>query len=847
MIQIYDPGNTNYDQNGNAILMPTVCELEAELNGGWCITLEHPIDPEGRWKHIVEDAVLQCETFLPNPQRFRIYEKQKNMSGVVAFARPIFLDSKDTLILDSRPTEKNGQEALDILLDGTGFQGKSDIAKEASSYIVRKNIPAALLGTDENSFVNRWGGEAIYDNETIIFNKTAGGNYGVKCEFGKNLQGINETVNMDSVITRIVPFSFNGHMLPGKRPWIDSPNIGKYATVHMRLVQFRDIALAEDMEGGYETIEELQAAMMAAVEKMFSEQKVDIPSVNYEVDMVELSKTVEYRDFKMLETVGLGDVVTCHHKGLGIDVSARAIRLVYDCILGTNKEVELGNYKGNYFTDMKNSTEAMQKTLEESMAVLASGKVDAEKIQGILDCTKVQLQAQRSIAQTQEVRALLFEDLDPDSDTYGAMCIGTMGFEIASERTDDGKDWKWKTFGTGKGFFADQITAGILQGVKIIAESGTIGGWDIEGRAIKKDVVDPNDPTIVNRVYFQPPLASGEKTWVLSCQRSTNSGKSFTGRFILFSDGSAKFGNTVINADGSARFGGTTISADGIIEMRPYDDGESPVYLRMLNADGEAYLSPLLFEMKTENGDTIAMASNLFKMQDSFGDKVTMALLNDGTGICLFRLSNEGGYFSFDNPVKITGDLQAIGNILGEILLGTSLDIEGAASIGGKLSVKGAVEGSSYGRFSDYLRVPVIIGRDGSTAVAVQTYYALYVRDYSGQYPQEVIASTFTTSCSEKWKENIEAVDDVRDIIKTSKIYKYTRKSDKENPKTEYGLILERECPEELMNSTKDGVDTFTMMAMLWHDHQRLISENEDMAKRVTALEKAHGIGQEGE
>ena len=43
-----------------------------------------------------------------------------------------------------------------------------------------------------------------------------------------------------------------------------------------------------------------------------------------------------------------------------------------------------------------------------------------------------------SIAKKQEVRAILFEDLDPDSPTFGAMCLGTLGFEIAGERTADG-------------------------------------------------------------------------------------------------------------------------------------------------------------------------------------------------------------------------------------------------------------------------------------------------------------------------------------------------------------------------------------------------------------------------
>ncbi|EPY2274701.1 hypothetical protein ACXAUS_003606, partial [Clostridium sporogenes] len=58
-------------------------------------------------------------------------------------------------------------------------------------------------------------------------------------------------------------------------------------------------------------------------------------------------------------------------------------------------------------------------------------------------------------------RAIIFEDKAPNSSTYGAMCLGTRGFQIAREMTNG--QWQWTTFGTGQGFTADLIRAGILQ------------------------------------------------------------------------------------------------------------------------------------------------------------------------------------------------------------------------------------------------------------------------------------------------------------------------------------------------------------------------------------------------
>lgn len=36
--------------------------------------------------------------------------------------------------------------------------------------------------------------------------------------------------------------------------------------------------------------------------------------------MVELANTVEYKDYKQLETVEVGDTITCKHKGIKIEV-----------------------------------------------------------------------------------------------------------------------------------------------------------------------------------------------------------------------------------------------------------------------------------------------------------------------------------------------------------------------------------------------------------------------------------------------------------------------------------------------------------------------------------------------
>lgn len=141
MIQIYNPENINFGQNGDMTLFPTSATVHPILNGAWEAELTHPIDREGRWKHIVKSAVVKMPSFNGD-QLFRIKDTQKSDSGVTAAMEPIFYDAMgDCWLDDIRPTAKNGQEALEIMLAPNGkYSGRSDITKAATAYYQNVNF-----------------------------------------------------------------------------------------------------------------------------------------------------------------------------------------------------------------------------------------------------------------------------------------------------------------------------------------------------------------------------------------------------------------------------------------------------------------------------------------------------------------------------------------------------------------------------------------------------------------------------------------------------------------------------------------------------------------------------------
>lgn len=64
MICVYDIGNTAYGGNGNAVLTPTEARAKMVAGGNYDLQLTHPIDPEGKWKHLAPEAVIR----IPVPE-----------------------------------------------------------------------------------------------------------------------------------------------------------------------------------------------------------------------------------------------------------------------------------------------------------------------------------------------------------------------------------------------------------------------------------------------------------------------------------------------------------------------------------------------------------------------------------------------------------------------------------------------------------------------------------------------------------------------------------------------------------------------------------------------------------
>ena len=464
MIQIYKAFNTDQTRNGDMVLMPSAAITHAVLNGSWSAELTHPIDPEGRWKYIEEEAIVEMPSFN-GKQLYRIRSKKKTVSTVQATMEPVFFDSIDDCWLeDVRPTNKTGQEALDIMLESNPkYSAKSDIDKLGTAYYEYQNFMEALNSNQDNSFINRWGGEILFDNYEIIVNSRVGEDRGVEIRYGKNIKkdGISEEVSTGNTVTRIYPKAYNGYKMSGKG-YVDSPLLRKYPTVKTITMTFSDVKMAEDAQEGDEekgiiicnSQDELDQSLKMKCENQYS-NGLDKPSVTISVDMVLTGNTEEYKQYRKLEEISLGDTVHCRNARLGIVTDARVIELKYNSILKRVESVVIGDYSYNYFNNVSSTVNRVQS------AIRSDGTVVAEQVYGAINTLNAFLHAQSTAAKRTDSVAYLIENLDQNSELYGAMEAGTQGLRLAKERKDG--EWIWRTAVTAAGIIADLIVTGKIQ------------------------------------------------------------------------------------------------------------------------------------------------------------------------------------------------------------------------------------------------------------------------------------------------------------------------------------------------------------------------------------------------
>lgn len=391
----------------------------------------------------------------------------------------------DDYIVDRRPTG-DVAHALDVVLSETRWsRGRCDLTTEASHTFYHESVREAL-----SEIAETWGGEMVTSvdvgptgvtGRSVAFVSRRGDQDGARrFTWTKDLLSVKRTVGADNPVTRVYGY--------GKGVETDAGGYG------------RRLQLNENLPGTPAYLEDAGATAvwghpgpdgktLPAVGRFVDEECEDVsqlhdetwaylqqhkqPQVSYEADVVDL--VAFGRDW---EGVALGDAVDIVDRGFGdggLRLRGRVSGLKRDLLDG-DCTVTFGTL-ADALTDMWRGVVKQVSTL--------SGKsvsYDSAAGQSASWLERLQTSLARQFGSAGNYVVTTFEGgttysnvpldattglpLDGSSGDMWALNLSGAGLRIAAGLTADGK-WDWRTFGTGKGFSADAITAGTLSADRI--------------------------------------------------------------------------------------------------------------------------------------------------------------------------------------------------------------------------------------------------------------------------------------------------------------------------------------------------------------------------------------------
>lgn len=341
-----------YDKNGTTKLgelhdiLDGSYYVEEVSNGIFELTLDYP-NGYPLADQLIEEKMIEVK---PNDkqglQKFRIYDTKKMMDNIiVVMARHESFDIANDHVENVDLKNASCEYALNTLFRNSHFsqdyRGYSDIINAQDYSIENTNILAAIAGK-EGSIIDTYGNgaEILRDCKNIHVLNKRGHDNGVTIEYGKNLTGFELDVDLSSLETRCGGFAKykvdgSDEEIIVKSDWIDSPFIENFAHPYINIDGRRDYS-DKFKDGEIPTKEKLNKLC----EDEFKINKRDIPSSNYKINFIPLSKCVGYENVE--DEISLCDTVTIIDPRFNINTKAKVISYKYDFIKERYISMELG-------------------------------------------------------------------------------------------------------------------------------------------------------------------------------------------------------------------------------------------------------------------------------------------------------------------------------------------------------------------------------------------------------------------------------------------------------------------------------------------------------------------------
>ena len=207
---LFNSNATSFDTNGIGRLSDAKsCIVTEERNGSYELEMEYPLTGI-HFEDLINGNIILVKPFQNGSlQAFRIYRVEKKANELsVIYARHI------TYQLSFVPVGKFSATSASSALAGLKnraaescpFTFSTDITKAGTFTVEAPDSIRGLLGGQDGSILDIYGGEYEWDNYHVTLHSSRGSNKGVTITYGKNLIDLSQEENIENTVTGIYPY-----------------------------------------------------------------------------------------------------------------------------------------------------------------------------------------------------------------------------------------------------------------------------------------------------------------------------------------------------------------------------------------------------------------------------------------------------------------------------------------------------------------------------------------------------------------------------------------------------------------------------------------------------------------
>lgn len=271
------------------------------------------------------------------PQGFVIEEVSKPIDNVVNVYATHIAQHRTRLIPISPVNATDLQDALSKIASNSLETNPFSLTSARTSNVDYKTETPrsfrSILGGEEGSLLDIYGGEYIFDNFNIQLVAKRGRNNGVQIVYGQSMTSfdMDEEFSFDTSVTGILPYWYSEDegLVQGSIQYSDYVNYYKYHKT-----------VARDYTEEFEnkpTANDLNTKAAADV------QKLGLPFVNLKIAFNQFEEHVQGDVLNMQ----LGDTVTVINSNYNVNTTSRIVGMTFDVLSEQYQEIQIGDIQKN--------------------------------------------------------------------------------------------------------------------------------------------------------------------------------------------------------------------------------------------------------------------------------------------------------------------------------------------------------------------------------------------------------------------------------------------------------------------------------------------------------------------